>query len=185
LLSTHPSAGSFERRSEVLRQWRSGNPLLIGCRGLRGDSVVGQARLHSDPLDLLLPQPIGFHQLCLKFLLHGQRNFQCDWVHQLDQELTDGSVDLPARNLVIRNRRAPTSRCGAVDNSSQRQDRALAQVTEKRVHSAGNTAVAGRCAASGRGLRGALQQRPPERCHRLHHAEGHAGGPSAGDPRGT
>jgi len=54
----------------------------------------------------------------------------------------------------------------------KRQDRALAQVTEKRVHSAGNAAVAGRCAASGRGLRGALQQRPPEQCHRLHHPEG-------------
>src|SRR5215470_4650859 len=43
----------------------------------------------------------------------------------------------------------------------ERQDRAMAQVAEKRVHSAGNTAVAGRCTASGRGLRGALQQRPP------------------------
>ena len=36
-----------------------------------------------------------------------------------------------------------------------------------------------------RGLRRALQQRPLEQCHRLHHAEGHAGGASAGDPRGT
>ena len=38
----------------------------------------------------------------------------------------------------------------------ERQDRALAQVAEKRVHSAGNAAVAGRCTASGRGLRGTL-----------------------------
>ncbi len=38
----------------------------------------------------------------------------------------------------------------------------LTQIAEKRVHSAGNTAVAGRCTASDRGLRGALQQRPPE-----------------------
>jgi hypothetical protein len=28
-----------------------------------------------------------------------------------------------------------------------------------------------------------LQQRPPEQCHRLHHAEGHARGTTAGDPR--
>ena len=40
----------------------------------------------------------------------------------------------------------------------ERQDRAVAQVAEKRVHSAGNAAVAGRCTASGRGLRGALQR---------------------------
>ena len=50
---------------------------------------------------------------------------------------------------------------------------------------AGNAAVAGRCTASGRGLRGALQQGSPEQRHRLHHAEGRVGGPSAGDPRGT
>jgi transposase InsO family protein len=49
----------------------------------------------------------------------------------------------------------------------------------------GGAAFAGRCAASGRGLRGALQQRPPEQCHRLHHSEGCAGGASARDPRGT
>ena len=67
----------------------------------------------------------------------------------------------------------------------EREDRALAQIAEKRVHPAGNAAVAGRCAASGRGLRGALQQRPPEQCHRLHHAEGHARGASARDPRRT
>lgn len=67
----------------------------------------------------------------------------------------------------------------------ERQDRALAQVAEKRVHSAGNAVVAGRCAAPGQGLRGALQQRPPEQCHRLHPAEGRAGGASAGNPRGT
>jgi hypothetical protein len=30
-----------------------------------------------------------------------------------------------------------------------------------------------------------LQQRPPEQCHRLHRAEGRAGGASAADPRGT
>ena len=61
---------------------------------------MGKLGFLANPLDLLLPQPIGFHQLCLKFLLHGQGNFQGDWVHQLDQELTDGSVNLPARNLL-------------------------------------------------------------------------------------
>jgi transposase InsO family protein len=40
------------------------------------------------------------------------------------------------------------------------------------------------CAATGGGLRQALQQRPPEQCHRLHHAEGHARRASAGDPCG-
>src|SRR5215471_14377115 len=79
------------------------------------------------------------------------------------------------------NVRVATSRDGAVLNADQWQDRALAQVVEKRVHSAGNTAVAGRCTAPGRGLRGALQQRPPEQCHRLHHAKGHARRASAGD----
>jgi hypothetical protein len=39
---------------------------------------------------------------------------------------------------------------------------------------AGNAIVAGRCATSGAGLRRALQQGPPEQCHRLHHAAGHA-----------
>ena len=33
------------------------------------------------------------------------------------------------------------------------------------------------------GLRRALQHRPFEQCHRLHHAEGHAGGASEGDSR--
>jgi len=46
-------------------------------------------------------------------------------------------------------------------------------------------AIAGRCVAPGAGLRRALQQRPPEQCHRLRHAEGCAGGASAGNPRGT
>jgi len=70
-------------------------------------------------------------------------------------------------------------------NGGVRQDRALAQVAEKRVHPTRNAAFAGRCTASRRGLRGALQQRPPEQCHRLHHAQGRASGASAGDPRGT
>src|SRR5215469_18963226 len=47
--------------------------------------------------------------------------------------------------------------------------------------SAGNAAVAGRCMAPGRGLCGALQQRSPEQCHRLHHSKGHARRASAGD----
>jgi hypothetical protein len=33
--------------------------------------------------------------------------------------------------------------------------------------------------------RGASQRCPPEQCHWLHHAEGHARQPSAGDPRGA
>jgi len=45
----------------------------------------------------------------------------------------------------------------------------------KRVHSAGNTALAGRRASSGGGLRRALQQHPLEQCHRLYHAKGYAG----------
>ncbi len=53
----------------------------------------------------------------------------------------------------------------------ERQDRALAQVVEERMHSAGNFAVAGKCTASGRGLGGALQQHPREQYHGLHHAE--------------
>src|SRR5262249_11575853 len=35
------------------------------------------------------------------------------------------------------------------------------------------------------GLRRALQQRPAEQRDGLHHAEGHAGGAAAGDPRGA
>src|SRR5580700_1964744 len=52
----------------------------------------------------------------------------------------------------------------------------------RRVHPAGNATVAGRCAASGGGLRRALQQHPPEQCSRLHHPEGHARRASAGAP---
>jgi len=48
------------------------------------------------------------------------------------------------------------------------------KIAQGRVHPAGNALVTGRCAASGAGLRRALQQRPLEQCHRLHHAEGHA-----------
>jgi len=44
-----------------------------------------------------------------------------------------------------------------------------------------DAAVARRCAASGGGLRRALQQRSFEQRHRLHHAEGHARRASAGD----
>src|SRR5207253_6682872 len=51
--------------------------------------------------------------------------------------------------------------------------------------SARNAAVAGRCAAAGGGLRRALQRCPPEQCHWLHHAEGQARRPSAGDPCGA
>ena len=49
------------------------------------------------------------------------------------------------------------------------------------VHPPRDAAVAGRCAASGGGLRRALQQRSFEQRHRLHHAEGHARRASAGD----
>src|SRR5260370_22328727 len=35
------------------------------------------------------------------------------------------------------------------------------------------------------GYVGRLQQRPPEQRHGLHHAEGHAGGAAARDPRGA
>src|SRR5215470_4351080 len=79
------------------------------------------------------------------------------------------------------NVRVATSRDGAVLNADQWQDRALAQVVERRMHSAGNAAVAGRCTAPGRGLCGALQQRSPEQCHRLHHSKGHARRALAGD----
>ena len=50
------------------------------------------------------------------------------------------------------------------------------------MHPAENTPFVGRCAASGAGLRRALQQCPPEQRHRLHHAKGHARRASAGDP---
>ena len=47
----------------------------------------------------------------------------------------------------------------------------LAQIAEERAHSARGAAVVGRRAPSGAGLSGPLQQRPPKKCHRLHHAE--------------
>src|ERR1043166_90094 len=51
-----------------------------------------------------------------------------------------------------------------------------------RVHPARNAAVAGRCAAASGGLRETLQRCPHEQCYWLHHDEGHARRPSAGDP---
>jgi transposase InsO family protein len=42
------------------------------------------------------------------------------------------------------------------------KNRTLAQIAQRRVHPARNAIVAGQCAASGGGLRRALQQRPPE-----------------------
>ena len=65
---------------------------------------------------------------------------------------------------------------------SKRKDRTLPQISQRRVHPARNAIVAGGCAASGKGLRRALQQRPLEQCHRLHHTEGHARRASAVDP---
>ena len=73
--------------------------------------------------------------------------------------------------------------CAVVDSSGQRKDRTLAQVAQRRVHSAGNAAVPGRCAAAGGGLRRSLQQRSPEQRGWLHHAKGHARRAPAGDPR--
>ena len=66
-------------------------------------------------------------------------------------------------------------------SSIERENRTLAQVAKERVHPAGNTAFAGRCAASGSRLRRALQPRPLEQCHRLYHAEGYAGRTPIGD----
>jgi hypothetical protein len=70
---------------------------------------------------------------------------------------------------------------GTLLSPIERENRALAQIAKERVHPAGNTAFAGRCAASGTRLRRALQQRPLEQCHRLYHAEGYAGRTPAGD----
>jgi transposase InsO family protein len=67
----------------------------------------------------------------------------------------------------------------------EREDRALAQIAQSRVHPAGNAVVARSCATSGAGLRGPLQQCPTEQRHWLPHADGHAGGLAAGDPRGA
>jgi hypothetical protein len=56
----------------------------------------------------------------------------------------------------------------------ERENRALAQVPEKRMHSARNPALARGCAALGATLRRVLQQHPLEQCNRLHHPEGYA-----------
>ena len=66
--------------------------------------------------------------------------------------------------------------------SIERQNRTLAQIPQRGVHSAWDAAVARRCASSGGGLRRALQQRAFEQRHRLHHAKGHTRRASAGDP---
>lgn len=63
----------------------------------------------------------------------------------------------------------------------ERKAGALAQVTKERVHSAGNTAFAGRCPAPPERLRRALQQHPLEQCYWLRHVEGYAGRTPAGD----
>jgi hypothetical protein len=65
----------------------------------------------------------------------------------------------------------------------ERENRTMAQIAQRRVHPAANATVIGRRAASGAGLRRALQQRPAEQRHRLHHAKRHARRTSGGDPR--
>jgi len=55
----------------------------------------------------------------------------------------------------------------------------LAQIAQRKVHPGTPLSLED----ARRLLRRALQQRPPEQCDRLHHAEGHARWTSAGDPR--
>src|SRR5690242_18538194 len=80
---------------------------------------------------------------------------------------------------------SPSSLCAVVDSPGQRENRTLAQITKRRVHTAGNAAVAGGCAAAGGGLRGTLQRCSLEQCHWLHHTEGYVGWSAAADPRGA
>jgi transposase len=53
---------------------------------------------------------------------------------------------------------------------------------EKKIQTKDEVLAAGGRAAAGGGLRGTLQRCPLEQCRWLHHAEGHARRPSAGDP---
>ena len=56
----------------------------------------------------------------------------------------------------------------------QRQDRTLAQDSQRRLHPRAHAAVAGRRPPDRGRLRHALQHRPPAQRHRLHHAPGQA-----------
>ena len=73
----------------------------------------------------------------------------------------------------------------ALLSAIQRQVGALAQIAEKRMHPAGNTADAGGRAAPDSAVRGPLQHRAAAQRHRLRHAGRHAGGPAGRDPRGA
>jgi hypothetical protein len=73
---------------------------------------------------------------------------------------------------------APVTLLSAIE----RENRALAQVAKERMHPAANTALARRSAAPGSWLGRALQQPPLDRCHWLHHAEGHARSSTGADP---
>ena len=67
----------------------------------------------------------------------------------------------------------------------QRQDRALAQIAERRMHPAGNAVDEGGRAAAHSGVRGPLQHRAPAQRHRIRHAGGYAGGAASRDPCGA
>ena len=71
----------------------------------------------------------------------------------------------------------------AVLSAIERENRALAQIAQRRMHPAGNAADAGGCAAPDPAVRGPLQHRAAAQRHRLRDAGGHAGGKAGRDPR--
>jgi transposase InsO family protein len=120
-----------------------------------------------------------FYYLCS--ILDGCSRYIVNW--DLRESMTEADIEIILQGAKEKYP-DPRQNC-ALLSPIERKNRTLAQTAQRRVHPAGNAIVAGRCAASGGGVRRALQQRPPEQRHRLHHAEGHAGGAAAGDPHGA
>src|SRR5580693_6219850 len=75
---------------------------------------------------------------------------------------------------MIRNRCPLRFRNGVVDDSRQWQAGTLAQVAEKRMHSTGDAAVAGRCKTPDSTVCGPIQLSPAAQRDRLRDAEGQA-----------
>ena len=81
----------------------------VGLQRIRNQSVfridphvaaLRQFRFIASTLDMLASQAIRFIEARLQFLLHGERDFQSDRIHQFQQDIADDSINVGARDAL-------------------------------------------------------------------------------------